>query len=53
MSTNSRSLSEIDEKKMDTFKGTASLSFEKGGNAKIAVKIIDDRGIESLRVISL
>jgi len=26
---------------------------EKGDNAKIAVKIIDDRGIESLRVISL
>jgi len=34
-------------------KGTLSLPFKKGDNAKIAVKIIDDRGIESLRVISL
>ena len=53
MSTNSRSLSEIDEETIETFKGTVSLPFEKGDNAKIAVKIIDDRGIESLRVISL
>jgi adenine-specific DNA-methyltransferase len=30
-----------------------SLPFNKGSNAKIAVKIIDDRGIESLRVIGL
>ena len=44
---------EIDEEKIKAFKGTASLPFEKGDNAKIAVKIIDDRGIESLRVISL
>jgi adenine-specific DNA-methyltransferase len=44
---------EIDEEKIEAFKGTVSLPFEKGDNAKIAVKIIDDRGIESLRVISL
>ncbi|MEA3428582.1 MAG: site-specific DNA-methyltransferase, partial [Thermodesulfobacteriota bacterium] len=44
---------EIDKEKIKAFKGTVSLSFEKGGNAKIAVKIIDDRGIESLRVISI
>ena len=44
---------EIDEEKIETFKGTVSLPFENGDNAKIAVKIIDDRGIESLRVISL
>jgi len=44
---------EIDEEKIEAFKGTVSLPFEKGENAKIAVKIIDDRGIESLRVISL
>lgn len=44
---------EIDEEKIKAFKGTVSLPFEKGDNAKIAVKIIDDRGIESLRVISL
>ncbi|MFO8241527.1 MAG: hypothetical protein R6T90_11110 [Dissulfuribacterales bacterium] len=45
--------SKIDEEKIEAFKGTISLPFEKGDNAKIAVKIIDDRGIESLRVISL
>ena len=44
---------EIDKEKIEAFKGTVSLPFEKGDNAKIAVKIIDDRGIESLRVISI
>jgi adenine-specific DNA-methyltransferase len=44
---------EIDEEKIEAFKGTVSLPFEKGDNAKIAIKIIDDRGIESLRVISI
>jgi adenine-specific DNA-methyltransferase len=44
---------EIDQEKIDFFKGTVSLPFKKGDNCKIAVKIIDDRGIESLRVISL
>ena len=44
---------EIDEEKIEAFKGTVSLPFERGDNAKIAVKIIDDRGIESLRVVSL
>jgi len=42
---------EIDEEKIEAFKGTVSLPFEPG-NA-IAVKIIDDRGIESLRVINM
>lgn len=40
---------EIDEEKIESFKGTLSLEFELGNF--IAVKIIDDRGIESLRVI--
>ena len=44
---------EIDEEKIEAFKGTVSLPFKKGDNARIAVKIIDDRGTESLRVISL
>jgi len=30
-----------------------SLSFDKGKNGRIAVKIVDDRGIESLRIITL
>lgn len=44
---------EIDEEKIEAFRGTVSLPFEKGNNAKIAVKIIDDRGIESLRVMEI
>ena len=42
---------EIDEEKIESFKGTISLPFEPG--SAVAVKIIDDRGIESLRVINL
>ncbi|PKM75041.1 MAG: site-specific DNA-methyltransferase [Firmicutes bacterium HGW-Firmicutes-17] len=42
---------EIDEEKIEAFKGTVSLEFEPG--SAIAVKIIDDRGIESLRVINM
>ena len=44
---------QIDQEKIEALKGTLSLPFKKGDNARIAVKIIDDRGIESLRVISL
>jgi adenine-specific DNA-methyltransferase len=44
---------EIDEEKIKAFRGTVSLPFAKGGNSKIAVKVIDDRGIESLRVAPL
>jgi len=42
---------EIDEEKIEAFKGTISLPFEAG--SAVAVKIIDDRGIESLRVITI
>ena len=42
---------EIDEEKIESFKGTISLAFEPG--SAVAVKIIDDRGIESLRVITV
>ena len=44
---------ELDEVLLEQFHGTASLPFAAGENRKIAVKIIDDRGIESLKVISL
>jgi len=43
--------SEIDLEKIESFKGTLSLPFEPG--SVIAVKIIDDRGIESLRVLNV
>ena len=42
---------EIDEEKIEAFKGTISLPFEAG--SAVAVKIIDDRGIESLRVLTV
>ena len=44
---------EVDEEKIEAYRGTVSLPFEKEKNGKIAVKIIDDRGIESLRIITL
>ncbi|MGR0480772.1 MAG: site-specific DNA-methyltransferase [Candidatus Electronema sp. V4] len=44
---------EIDQEKIEYFRGTVSLPFAKGQHSRIAVKIIDDRGIESLRVINL
>ena len=42
---------EIDEGLLESYRGTESLPFEAG--EKIAVKIIDDRGIESLKIIDL
>lgn len=42
---------EIDEEKIEAFGGTISLPFKAGKN--VAVKIIDARGIESLKIIRL
>jgi adenine-specific DNA-methyltransferase len=42
---------EIDEEKIEAFSGTVSLPFKAGKN--VAVKIIDARGIESLKIIRL
>lgn len=44
---------ELDESRLAKLHGTVSLPFEPGDHRKIAVKIVDDRGIESLKVISL
>lgn len=44
---------ELDEALMAQYHSTVSLPFEKGDNECIAVKIVDDRGIESLKVIKL
>jgi len=44
---------EIDEELIEAYRGTVSLPFEAGENRRIAVKIVDDRGIESLKVIEL
>ena len=43
----------IDERLIVRYKGTQSIPFEAGFNERAAVKIIDDRGIESLRIIEL
>jgi adenine-specific DNA-methyltransferase len=44
---------ELDETLLPKLHGTLSLPFEAGANRKVAVKIVDDRGIESLKVIPL
>ena len=43
--------SEIDENLIEKYRGTKSLPFKKRQNKKIAVKIIDDRGIASLKIM--
>ena len=43
----------VNDDLMDKFQGTESIPFDAGMNKRIAVKIIDDRGIESLKIIDL
>jgi adenine-specific DNA-methyltransferase len=44
---------EINEELIESYRGTESLAFEAGEHKRAAVKIIDDRGIESLKIVSL
>ena len=44
---------EIDEDLIEAYRGSVSLPFEAGEHRRIAVKIVDDRGIESLKVVSM
>jgi adenine-specific DNA-methyltransferase len=44
---------EIDEELIEQYRGTVSLPFPAGKEKRIAVKIIDDRGIESLKIVEL
>ncbi|MEY3867374.1 MAG: hypothetical protein RLZZ338_1265 [Cyanobacteriota bacterium] len=44
---------EIDEDLIESYQGTVSLPFEMGEYSRVAVKIVDDRGIESLKIIRL
>lgn len=44
---------ELDESLLSSFHGTVSLPFSAGDNRQIAVKIVDDRGIESLKILAL
>jgi adenine-specific DNA-methyltransferase len=44
---------ELNDELLGQFHGTVSLPFEPGEHHKVAVKIVDDRGIESLKVVAL
>jgi adenine-specific DNA-methyltransferase len=44
---------EIDEERIEAYRGTVSLPFEPGAHKRVAVKIVDDRGIESLKIVPL
>lgn len=43
----------VDEALLEAYRGTTSLPFEAGAHKRAAVKIIDDRGIESLKLLEL
>ena len=44
---------EIDEELIETYRSTVSLPFEAGKHKRAAVKIVDDRGIESLKIVEV
>ncbi len=44
---------EIDEDLIEAYRGTVSLPFEEGDYGRAAVKIVDDRGIESLKIVEM
>ena len=44
---------EIDPELIEAYRGTVSLPFELGEHKRVAVKVIDDRGIESLKVVQI
>jgi adenine-specific DNA-methyltransferase len=44
---------EIDEALIETYRGSVSLPFTAGEYKRIAVKIVDDRGIENLKVLGV
>ena len=44
---------EIDAELIKAYRGIVSLPFDAGEQGRVAVKIIDDRGIESLKIVEL
>jgi adenine-specific DNA-methyltransferase len=44
---------EIDEGLIEAYRGTLSLPFTPGKHKRAAIKIVDDRGIESIKIIDL
>ena len=44
---------QIDQDLIEAYRGTVSIPFEGGEHKRVAVKIIDDRGIESLKIVGI
>jgi len=44
---------EIDDEKIEAYRGTQSLPFKLGDYRRVGVKIVDDRGIESLKILEV
>ena len=44
---------EIDEESVEAYRGTTSLPFDLGEHSRVAVKFVDDRGVESLKVLEV
>ncbi len=44
---------EIDPELTKIYRGTVSLRFKPGKRSRVAVKMVDDRGIESLKVVEV
>ena len=44
---------EIDEELIEAYRGTVFLPFEPGEHRRIAIKIVEDRGIESFKVMEV
>ena len=44
---------EVDADLLNAYAGTRSLPFKAGQHRRVAVKIIDDRGIESMKIVEL
>jgi adenine-specific DNA-methyltransferase len=42
---------EIDEEAIEAYRGTSSLPFKLGKHSRVGIKIVDARGIESLKII--
>jgi adenine-specific DNA-methyltransferase len=45
--------SEVDPELIEMYRGVESIPFSIPGSTKIAVKIIDDRGIESMKILNI
>ena len=44
---------EIDDELIESYRGNTSLPFEPGNFKRVAIKIVDDRGIESLKIMKV